>query len=79
MGITKIDELNTAQSRIYIGSSLPTTPQGYYGTGVGDVDSIEWRGGELAYLTNIKKLFIQTATSGTTASWYRRQDVFVAV
>ncbi len=78
MGVTKIDELNTAQARIYTGTTLPTTPQAYYSTGIGDVDSIEWHGGELAYLTNIKKIFIQVATSGTTASWYRYQDVLTA-
>jgi hypothetical protein len=79
MGVTKLNAVNTGQTRIYQGTTLPTTPQQYYGTGIGDVDSITWRGGEMAYLSNIKKLFIQTATSGTTASWYRYQDVLVAV
>ena len=45
MGITKVNELKVGEARAKLVSNLPTTPQGYYGTGVGDVDSVEWRGG----------------------------------
>lgn len=79
MGLTKISNLNTAQARIYIASELATSPSTYYGNASNDVDSTEWKGGELMYNTTINKLFIQTATSGTTATWYRYQDVFAAV
>lgn len=79
MGVTKIDNLNTAQARVYIGASQPTAPSTYYGSATNDVDSAEWKGGELYYNTTINKLFVQQNTSGTTASWYRYQDVFTAV
>lgn len=78
MGVTKVDKLNTAQARIYVGTTLPTSPAAFWGSATNDVDSVQWHGGEFAYLSNIKKIFIQTATSGTTASWYRYQDVLVA-
>lgn len=78
MGITKVDQLNTATSRAYLAGDLPTTPQGYYGTGTGDVDSIEWRGGEIAYNTRDNRFYIQVNTSGTTASWKRFLDTTTA-
>lgn len=84
MGVTKLDELKTAQATLYLGSTLPTTPAAYYGSATNDVDSIEWRGGEMAFLNGSAEpsgqytLFIQQATSGTTADWYRLQDKFVA-
>lgn len=85
MGLTKFDELNTAQCCVYLGATLPTHPADYYGVARNDVDSVEWKGGEMAFLNASAsnagklKLYIQTATSGTTATWKRRQDVFVAV
>lgn len=83
--MTKFEELNTLQGCLYLGSSLPTTPSEYYGSASNDVDSVEWKGGEMAFMNGSApasaqyKLFIQTATSGTTATWKRRQDVFTAV
>ena len=73
MGITKINELNAPQSRCHSGV-LPATPAVFYGTGVGDVDSTEWRGGELAYNTGDTRMYIQVNTSGKTASWKRFAD-----
>jgi hypothetical protein len=80
--MTKYDELNTAQSCVYLGSQLPTTPAAYYG--VDSRDGVGWKGGEMAFLNGSAsisgryKLFIQVASSGVTATWARRQDVFVA-
>lgn len=71
MGVTKIDELKVNQSRAYVVSDLPTTPQGYYGSATSDVDSTEWRGGEICYLTTDNRFYIQQNTSGTTAEWKR--------
>lgn len=79
MSVTKIDALRTAQARAYIGSTLPTSPSGYYGTSSQDVDSVEWRGGELAYNTGDSRFYIQTATSGTTATWKRLLEATVSV
>lgn len=79
MGVTKIDERNAPQSRAYLGGDLPTTPQQYYDTGNGDVDSIEWRGGEVAYNTRDSRLYIQTETSGTSPTWKRYPTAFTAV
>lgn len=84
MGVTKFNQLNTGQATLYLGSTLPTTPAAYYGSATNDVDSVEWRGGEMAFLNASAEisgrytLFIQQATSGTTADWYRLQDKFVA-
>ena len=85
MGITKYSELNTAQGVCYISDTLPITPSAFYGSATNDVDSIEWKGGEIAFLNasaglNGKlRLYIQTATSGTTPTWTRRLDIFVTV
>lgn len=84
MGITKLDQLKTVQACLYLGATLPTTPAAFYGSATNDVDSVEWRGGEMAFLNGSAEisgrytLFIQQATSGTTADWYRLQDKFVA-
>lgn len=85
MGVTKFEEINAPQSACYIGSTLPLTPAAYYGIASNDVDSVSWHGGEMAFLNGSAsdsgkfKLYIQTATSGVTPTWRRRQDVFVAV
>lgn len=73
MGVTKINELRAPQSRAYLAATLPTSPYVYYGldSTVGQVDNIEWRGGEIAYNTSDSRLYIQTATSGTTPTWKR--------
>lgn len=74
MGVTKIDELNAPQSRAYLGAALPLLPYQYYNSAINDVDSVEWRGGEIAYNTSDNRFYIQTSTSGTTASWKRFLD-----
>ena len=79
MGITKINELKVGESRAKLVSNLPTTPQGYYGTGVGDVDSVEWRGGEICCLTTDNRFYIQAETSGISATWKRLLEQTVSV
>lgn len=74
MGLTKIGKLNTAQSRVYLAGDLPTAPSTYYGNASNDVDSTEWKGGEMAFNTRDNRLYVQTATSGTTATWKRYVD-----
>ena len=74
MGTTKINELNAPQSRAYLGAALPTAPYLYYGSAINDVDSVTWVGGEIAYNTGDNRFYIQTATSGKTASWKRFGD-----
>lgn len=69
MGVTKITELNTAQSRLYLADKLPVTAADYHGAASNDVDSVEWKGGELAYNTTDNKLYINTATSGASPTW----------
>jgi hypothetical protein len=65
------DQLDAAVGRIKLVTSLPTTVAGYYGAGA--IKSDEWRGGEIVFLTGTAtgcmKLYIQTATSGKTATW----------
>ena len=53
-------------------SSLPQTPEDYYGSSHSMQDD-EWRGGEIVYVkgtsTGSNKLYIQTAESGRTPTW----------
>ena len=79
MGITKTNELKVGQARVKLASNLPITPFLYYGTSSADVDSVEWRGGEFCYLTSDNRFYVQTATSGTTATWKRLLEQTVAV
>lgn len=79
MGVTKIDQLKAPQSRAKIVSDLDTSPANYYGAATNDVDSVEWRGGELSYLSTDNRFYVQTATSGTTATWKRLLEATVAV
>ena len=76
MGVTKINELNSIGASAQIGTQLPTAPYIYYGTTANDVDSVTWRGGEMYYLTTDSRLYVQTATSGTTPVWKRMYDTF---
>jgi hypothetical protein len=78
MGTTKINELKAPQSRVFLAAKLPTAPYQYYEAASNDVDSVEWRGGEIAYLTTDNRFYIQVNTSGTTASWRRFADATAA-
>lgn len=78
MGITRINELKTPESRAKLVASLPTSPDTYYGTGIGDVENRVWRGGELCYLTTDNRFYIQSATSGTTATWKRLLEATIS-
>lgn len=74
--VTKFEELNAICANAKVVDSLPTAPYQYYGVASNDVDSVEWHGGELAFRrTNASDyrgmLFLQVATSGTTAIWTR--------
>lgn len=73
---TKFDNLNAIGASARIGTQLPTAPYIYFGVSSNDVDSVLWRGGELYYLTTENRLYIQTATSGTTPIWKRMYDTF---
>ena len=73
---TKFDYLNAIGASAQIGTTLPTAPYLYYGVSSNDVDSVTWGGGELYYLTTESRLYIQTATSGTTPTWKRMSDTF---
>lgn len=76
MGVTKIDNLNSIGASAQIGTQLPTAPYIYYGSAANDVDSVTWRGGEMYYLTTDSRLYVQTATSGSTPIWKRMYDAF---
>ena len=79
MGITKFDNINSITSRVKIVASVPTVPATYYGvTAADETDTIEWKGGELAYLSTTSKLYVQTATSGTSATWRYLNDAFAS-
>jgi hypothetical protein len=76
MGVTKFDSLNATTATAKYVTSLPTAPYAYYGSASNDVDSVSWVGGELAYHANENRLYVQTATSGTTATWKRLLEQF---
>lgn len=78
MGVTKVDEFNAPQTRVYIAAGLPMSPSVYYNS-AGGVDSLEWKGGEIAYNTTDNRFYIQDLTSGTTAHWRQFSDATVAV
>jgi len=73
---TKFDYLNAIGASAKIGTQLPTAPYIYYGVSSNDVDSVTWGGGELYYHSGQSRLYIQTATSGTTPVWKRMYDTF---
>lgn len=73
MGVTKFDKLDAQVGHFASGTSIPTSPSSYYG---GDVDSVEWQGGEVYYNSGDNRLYIQTSTSGTTAVWKRLLESF---
>ena len=75
MGLTKFNELDAAQARVYLAGDLPTAPSTYYDNAANDVDSTEWKGGEMAFNTRDNRFYIQTATSSTTAVWKRYLDI----
>lgn len=74
MGISKINELKAPQGRLTVTASIPTQAYKYYGSASNDVDSTEWKGGEMLYNSGDSRLYIQTATSGATATWKRLLD-----
>lgn len=78
MGITNLDNINVKTSKVKVGTTVSSTPMAYYGFTAGqDVGDREWMGGELFYNTTDKKLYIQTATSGSsTGTWYKSVDTF---
>ena len=70
--MTGFDNIDSPLGRIQRLTELPLTPAAYYGVGYG-IQQDQWQGGELVYLygdaTGQEKLYIQTATSGTTPTW----------
>lgn|SRR3990167_3160526 len=78
MGTTRIDDINSLTSRAKVGTAanLPTAPADYYGSTTQDFESNSWRGGELYYSSDNDELHVQTATSGTTATWRKLDTSF---
>lgn len=75
MAVTKFDRVN-GTANIQVVTALPSTPAAFYGIASNDVDSTSWAGGEVVYHSGDSRLYIQTATSGTTATWKRLLDQF---
>lgn len=74
MGSTRFDNINAIGANAKVVTNLPSTPAAYFGADTNDVDSVEWRGGELAFQTITTysgRLYIQVNTSGKTAAWTR--------
>lgn len=69
---TGFDLIDAPTGRIKVVTSLPSSPSAYYGALYG-INLTSWQGGETVYHggtgTGADKLYIQTATSGTTPTW----------
>lgn len=77
MSITQFTNIDASTARVKVVAAVPTAPATYYGvTAADETDVIEWKGGELAYLSTTSKLYVQTATSGQTATWRYLNDTF---
>ena len=76
--VTQTGQLNAPVGRVKLVSALPTTVVGYYG-GSQALRDDEWRGGEIVFHTGDNRLYIQTATSGKTATWVRFLTAFTSV
>lgn len=74
MGITKVNEFKTSQSGAKLVSNLPTHPADFYDVARNDVVGAAWEGGEVCYLTTDNRFYVQTATSGVTATWKRKLE-----
>lgn len=70
-------QLHAPIGRVQLVTQIPTTVAGYYGSSITLTDD-EWRGGEIVYHTGVNQLYIQTATSGKTATWKRYLTAFTA-
>ena len=74
---TQFDTLDAKAGSFKTVTQLPSTPSDYYGAG----GPAEWIGGETVYHngsgTGGDKLYIQTATSGTTPTWKKTSAQFV--
>lgn len=74
---TTYDNLIARGASVRVMSSLPATADAYYGENVGQAaEPRDWIGGELVYLTTHNKLYMNSATSGRTATWRRLADAF---
>lgn len=66
MGMTSLDQTNAKAGRLKIVTQLPATIAAYYD----DTELVkEWQGGEIVYHSGDSRIYIQTATSGTTPTW----------
>lgn len=66
MGLTSLDQLNAKAGRLKRVTQLPSSISDYYD----DTMLIkEWQGGEIVYHSGDERIYIQTATSGTTPTW----------
>lgn len=73
---TDYDNLSAGLAKAVPLSYFPT-PQQFYGRLTGqDAEIAAWVGGELLYYTTTNKLFVQTATSGQTATWKNISTAF---
>ena len=79
MGLTNLDVINATTARAKVLAASPSTPMDFYGFTAGqDAGDREWAGGEIYYNSTDYKLYVQTATSGSsTGTWYATQDTFV--
>lgn len=75
--MTKFDNLRAKGANAKVSATFPSNAAEYYGGSINEfTDSLEWVGGELLLLTTDYRLYMNTATSGFTATWARLADAF---
>ncbi len=74
---TKVGSINSLTGHAKICANLDVTAYAYYGAASNDVDSVDWRGGELAYLTTENNLYVQLTVGAGTYEWRRMCCPFV--
>lgn len=67
---TNLDNVRGALVKFRLMSVWPATPSIWYDEKIGgEAETPSWKGGEMMLYTPTNKMFIQTATSGTTPTW----------
>jgi len=71
MEATSANLIDSVLGHLKLVTVLPSTPTVYYGAHT--IKNNQWRGGEIVYHngsgTGAQKIYIQTASSGTTPTW----------
>ena len=74
MSYTKYDNLIARGASVPKRDTFPANAEEYYGVNVAENDALDWEGGEMFFYTTDSRLYLNSATSGRTATWRRLAD-----